>query len=181
VTAASTELDLVWLLRLRIFIAWFDEMGLAQWWSTKGQFGRLGVATLPWDFPRTHHFAQSCSMFALATHRCTEVFEPTDRVTLWRLSTTGLTSQCRSGLRAWSSRAPRTGASPSRRCSTMCSGSRNPKAVDRTHATHAQRRQASAQTDPAVKSARKRLLQAPDALGAAKKTRKESQCLSPFT
>ncbi len=82
-TASAIELDQV--LKLRLLIARFGEMDLARWWNTKGQLGRLGAVTLRRGFPRTHHFAQARSVFAVATHRCAEVFDPPGCVTLWRL------------------------------------------------------------------------------------------------
>jgi hypothetical protein len=78
-------LDLDRLLRLRLLVARFGELDLAKWWNTKGQLGRLGAAALRRGFPRTHRFAQARSVFAVAAHRCTEVFEPPGCVTLWRL------------------------------------------------------------------------------------------------
>ena len=60
-------------------------MDLAKWWNTKGQLGRLGAAALRRGFPRTHRFAQARSVFAVAAHRCAEVFDPPGCVTLWRL------------------------------------------------------------------------------------------------
>jgi hypothetical protein len=73
------------LLKLRLVVARFGEMDLAKWWNTKGQLGRLGAAALRRGFPRTHHFAQARSVFAVAAHRCSEVFDPPGCVTLWRL------------------------------------------------------------------------------------------------
>jgi hypothetical protein len=60
-------------------------MDIAKWWNTKGQLGRLGTAALRRGFPRTHYFAQARSVFAVATHRCSEVFDPPGCATLWRL------------------------------------------------------------------------------------------------
>src|SRR5688572_17203802 len=60
-------------------------MDVAKWWNTKGQLGPLGAAALRRGFPRTHRFAQARSVFAVAGHRCSEVFEPPKSVTLWRL------------------------------------------------------------------------------------------------
>ena len=60
-------------------------MDLAKWWNTKGQLGRLGASALRRGFPRTHWFAQAQSVFAVASHRCAEVFDPPGSVTLWRL------------------------------------------------------------------------------------------------
>ncbi len=77
--------DLDRLLKLRLIVARFGEMDIAKWWNTKGQLGRLGAAALRRGFPRTHFFAQARSVFAVAAHRCSEVFDPPGCVTLWRL------------------------------------------------------------------------------------------------
>lgn len=79
------SIDLDRLLKLRLVVGRFGEMDLAKWWNTKGQLGRLGSAALRRGFPRTHRFAQARSVFAVAAHRCSEVFEPPGCVTLWRL------------------------------------------------------------------------------------------------
>jgi hypothetical protein len=78
-------IDLDRLLKLRLVIARFGEMDMARWWNTKGQLGRLGASALRRGFPRTHHFAQARSVFAVAASRCAEVFNPPGCVTLWRL------------------------------------------------------------------------------------------------
>jgi hypothetical protein len=78
-------IDLNLLLKLRLVVARFGEMDIAKWWNTKGQLGRLGAAALRRGFPRTHRFAQARSVFAVAAHRCAEVFDPPGSVTLWRL------------------------------------------------------------------------------------------------
>lgn len=77
------DLDLV--LKLRLVVARFGEMDIAKWWNTKGQLGNLGAAALRRGFPRTHRFAQARAVFAVAAHRCAEVFDPPGCVTLWRL------------------------------------------------------------------------------------------------
>jgi hypothetical protein len=82
-TVPSIDLDR--LLKLRLLVARFGEMDLYRWWNTKGQLGKLGSAALRRGFPRTHYFAQARSVFAVAAHRCAEVFEPPNCVTLWRL------------------------------------------------------------------------------------------------
>jgi hypothetical protein len=82
-TRRAVDLDL--LLKLRLVVARFGEMDVAKWWNTKGQLGRLGTAALRRGFPRTHRFAQARSVFAVAAHRCAEVFDPPGCVTLWRL------------------------------------------------------------------------------------------------
>src|SRR5262245_56201601 len=82
-TAPGLNLEL--LMKLRLVVARFGEMDVAKWWNTKGQLGPLGAATLRRGFPRTHRFAQARSVFAVAAHRCDEVFKPPGSVTLWRL------------------------------------------------------------------------------------------------
>lgn len=81
----APSIDLDRLLKLRLVVARFGEMDLARWWNTKGQLGRLGAAAVRRGFPRTHRFAQARSVFAVAAHRCAEVFDPPKSVTLWRL------------------------------------------------------------------------------------------------
>lgn len=73
------------LLQLRVVVARFGEMDRAKWWNTKGQLGSMGSTVLRRGFPRTHHFAQARSTFAVAEHRCRELFDPPNCVTLWRL------------------------------------------------------------------------------------------------
>ena len=79
----TTDLDL--LLKLRLVVARHGEMDGARWWNTRGQLGRLGASALSRGFPRTHRFAQARSVFAVAAHRCDEVFHPPGSATLWRL------------------------------------------------------------------------------------------------
>lgn len=79
------ELDFDLLLKLRLTVARFGEMDNAKWWNTKGQLGALGSSVLRRGFPRSHHFAQARSVFAIASHRCDELFAPPASVTLWRL------------------------------------------------------------------------------------------------
>jgi hypothetical protein len=81
----SPTIDLDRLLKLRLVIGRFGEMDQAGWWNTKEQLGALGADVLSRGFPRTHHFAQARSVFAVAAHRCAEVFDPPECVTLWRL------------------------------------------------------------------------------------------------
>ncbi len=81
----SPTIDLDCLLKLRLVIGRFGEMDLAGWWNTREQLGALGADVLSRGFPRTHHFARARSVFAVAAHRCAEVFDPPQCVTLWRL------------------------------------------------------------------------------------------------
>ena len=73
------------LLQLRLLVARVGEMDLARWWNTNGQLGQLGTAVLSRGFRRTHHFAQARSVFAVASHRCMEVYNPPGAATLWIL------------------------------------------------------------------------------------------------
>src|SRR6187431_3416885 len=82
----ESTFDLNRLLKLRLVVARFGEMDIAKWWNTRGQLGRLGAAATRRGFPRTHYFAQARSVFAVAAHRCAEVFDPPKSVTLWQLS-----------------------------------------------------------------------------------------------
>lgn len=79
------SLDLERVLKLRVAVARIGEMDRAQWWNTRGQLGPLGAIALRRGLPRTHYFAQARSVFAVARHRCAEVFDPPGSVTLWRL------------------------------------------------------------------------------------------------
>jgi hypothetical protein len=79
------KIDLDWLLRLRLVVARCGEMDAQRWWNTEGQLGAYGSRILKRGFPRTHYFAQARSVFAVAAHRCAEVFDPPDAATLWRL------------------------------------------------------------------------------------------------
>jgi hypothetical protein len=81
----EARIDFDRLLKLRLVVARFGEMDLAKWWNTRGQLGRLGTAAIRRGFPRTHYSAQARSVFAVAAHRCREVFNPPHSVTLWQL------------------------------------------------------------------------------------------------
>jgi hypothetical protein len=81
----NRKLDLDWLLRVRVVVARCGEMDAQRWWNTEGQLGPYGARVLKRGFPRTH-LAQARSVFAVAAHRCAEIFDPPDAVTLWRLS-----------------------------------------------------------------------------------------------
>lgn len=82
-------IDLERLLKLRLVVGRFGEMGQAagvsDWWNTNGLLGPSGAKALRRGFARTHRFAQARAVFAVAAHRCSEVFEPPGCVTLWRL------------------------------------------------------------------------------------------------
>lgn len=86
-TTAPTakQIDLDRLLALRLVVARVGEMDLAKWWNCTGQLGHLGTSALRRGFPRTHHFAQARSVFAVAAARCEAVFDPPGCVTLWKM------------------------------------------------------------------------------------------------
>src|SRR5438552_11602958 len=81
----DSHIDLDRLLKLRLVVARTGEMDVAKWWNTKGQLGRLGARAVSRGLPRTHAFARARSVFAVADHRCAEIFNPPSCVTLWRL------------------------------------------------------------------------------------------------
>lgn len=77
--------DLDQLARLRLAVARYGEMDSARWWNTRGMLGRLGNAALARGFPRSHVFAQSRTVFAVAAHRCREIYDRPSGCTLWKL------------------------------------------------------------------------------------------------
>lgn len=77
--------DVERLFKLRLVVGRVGEMDLARWWNTQGQLGSLGSSVVTRGFPRTHHFAQARAVFAVAAHRCREVYDPPNSVTLWRM------------------------------------------------------------------------------------------------
>ena len=79
------EIELDWLLRVRLVVARCGEMDALKWWNTTGQLGPYGAKVLRRGFPRTHNFAQARSVFAVAAHRCAQVFDPPESATFWRL------------------------------------------------------------------------------------------------
>ena len=79
------QLDFDRLLKLRLVVARVGEMDLAKWWNTNGLLGRKGRILLSRGFPRTHSFAQARAVFAVATARSHEVFDPPGCMTLWSL------------------------------------------------------------------------------------------------
>jgi hypothetical protein len=78
--------DPILLMKLRVAVARCGEMDLGKWWNTNGQLGSYGSKALKRGFPRTHHFAQARAVFAVAAHRCTQVFDLPGSITLWRLT-----------------------------------------------------------------------------------------------
>ncbi|RME21862.1 MAG: BrxE family protein [Deltaproteobacteria bacterium] len=82
---ANPSIDFDRLLRLRLVVARFGEMDGARWWNTKGLLGRNGALLMSRGFTKTHHFAQARVVFAVATARCKEVFDPPQSMTLWKL------------------------------------------------------------------------------------------------
>lgn len=81
----TDSLDLEMLFKLRLLVARYGEMDVAQWWNTKGILGRFGAMAISRGFPRTHYLTQARIAFAVARHRCEEVFNPPACMTLWSL------------------------------------------------------------------------------------------------
>jgi hypothetical protein len=73
------------LLKLRLVVARYGGMDGARWWNTKGLLGRNGALLMSRGFAKTHHFAQARVVFAVATARSKEVFDPPLSMTLWNL------------------------------------------------------------------------------------------------
>jgi hypothetical protein len=88
VSEPRLRVDVERLMKLRLVVARVGEMDLARWWNTHGQLGSLGAAVLRRGFPRTYHFAQARSVFAVAAARCKEVYDAPGAVTLWHLPST---------------------------------------------------------------------------------------------
>ena len=80
---SATTLELI--LKLRVVVGRFGEMDVAGWWNTRGQLGPLGASVPRRGFPQTHYFAQARSVFAVAAHRCREVYNRPAGVTFWQL------------------------------------------------------------------------------------------------
>lgn len=79
-------IDLDRLLALRLIVARHGEMDRAAWWNTDGMLGRYGATVLQRGLPKSHLFAQARVVFAVASARCTELFDAPDSVTLWSLT-----------------------------------------------------------------------------------------------
>lgn len=71
--------------KLRLVVARFGEMDRAKWWNTKGMLANLGELAVSRGFMKTHLFARARAVFAVAAHRCDEVFNVPDAYTLWKL------------------------------------------------------------------------------------------------
>ena len=70
---------------LRMTVARQGEMDRSKWWNTQGLLSRVGELALSRGFPRSHVFARSRAVFAVASSRSEEVFNPPESYTLWRL------------------------------------------------------------------------------------------------
>jgi hypothetical protein len=170
-------------------------MDLARWWNMKDQLERLGAAAQRRGFPRTHRFAQARSVFAVADHRCAEVFDPPGCVTLWRLVPQNKAWQkelnatwdalCGEkydwaylAMHLWPERVVPKCAKD--RSLAIAHGLEEVFWVEGTDGKWTARKAPTRsidelvreRTSPAVKAALKSLLEAPIAVGAVKKTRK---------
>lgn len=90
-STAVANITLDRLLKLRLTVARYGEMDAARWWNTgdavrrSALLGRAGSVLMSRGFPKTHRFAQARLVFAVASARCAEVFDPPGCVTLWNL------------------------------------------------------------------------------------------------
>ena len=73
------------LVKLRLTVARFGEMDRAKWWNTNGMLSDIGKLAVSRGFPRTHLLAQARAVFAVAQHRCDEVYDAPGASTLWKL------------------------------------------------------------------------------------------------
>lgn len=78
-------IDITALAKLRLAVARYGEMDRAKWWNTKGMLTNLGASAVSRGFTKTHLFARARAVFAVAAHRCDEVFNAPDGFTLWKL------------------------------------------------------------------------------------------------
>lgn len=78
-------IDINRIMTLRLTVAHFGEMDRAKWWNTKGMLANLGELAVSRGFTKTHLFARARAVFAVAAHRCDEVFNAPDAYTLWKL------------------------------------------------------------------------------------------------
>ena len=82
-TADTIDFDR--LLRLRLVVGRYGEMDCGQWWNTRGLLGSKGALLMSRGFAKTHLFAQARVVFAVATARSKEIFDPPHSMTLWKL------------------------------------------------------------------------------------------------
>ena len=84
-TEMADDLTVEQIAKLRLVVAWFGEMDRAKWWNTKGMLANIGEMAIRRGFARTHLFARAQAVFAVASHRCDEIFNPPEAYTLWKL------------------------------------------------------------------------------------------------
>ena len=85
IPTAASEATVEQIAKLRLVIARFGEMDRAKWWNTKGMLANLGEMAISRGFAKTHLFARAQAVFAVASHRCDEIFNPPEACTLWKL------------------------------------------------------------------------------------------------
>jgi hypothetical protein len=78
-------IDLDRLFKLRLVVGRHGEMDRAGWWNTNSMLGRRGAIAVARGLPRTHRFACARVVFAVASARCKELYDPPGSVTLWSL------------------------------------------------------------------------------------------------
>lgn len=85
IPTAVSEATVERIAKFRLVVARFGEMDRAKWWNTKGMLANLGEMAISRGFAKTHFFARALAVFAVASHRCDEIFNPPDAYTLWKL------------------------------------------------------------------------------------------------
>ncbi len=81
----AKQIDTDHILALRLAVARFGEMDRFKWWNTNGMLGQIGELVASRGFPKTQSFARARVVFAVASNRSDEIFNPPDSFTLWRL------------------------------------------------------------------------------------------------
>jgi len=81
----AKQIDTDQILALRLAVARFGEMDRFKWWNTNGMLGQIGELVASRGFPKTQSFARARVVFAVASNRSDEIFNPPDSYTLWRL------------------------------------------------------------------------------------------------
>ena len=79
------EIDLDNLFIARLVVASVGDMNGMKWWDCSGTLGSTGRISVSRGMPNTHGLARARLAFAVAQHRCREVYSRPGVVTLWDL------------------------------------------------------------------------------------------------
>lgn len=80
-----SSISLTRLFKLRLAVGRFGEMDGARWWNTQGVLGSRGANVYKRGLPRTHLFARSRVVAAVARDRSATVYNAPGVATLWDL------------------------------------------------------------------------------------------------